>query len=89
MNISFLFIGNTTYSKRGLGILIHEECFAMTGKRAPIREPIRIMKTEAMRSPSRSSAPPPEPQCKSSPSLLLTCIGRSKGKQIGRELISG
>lgn len=48
-----------THSKIDLETCSHEDRFAATGNRAPNIEPQRIIKIDAIRSPSKESSPPP------------------------------
>jgi hypothetical protein len=51
-----------THSKTLFGTSSHEDLFARTGNRAPIEEPIRMMKMAAIRRLGLLPSPPPEPQ---------------------------
>lgn len=51
--------GDTTHSNTPLGTCSQVERWANTGKRAPLSDPVRMMNMDAIRSPRKSSAPPP------------------------------
>ena len=66
-------------SKRLFGMreLNHFVLLANTGKRAPKREPTRMMNMEATRRPKKSSEPPPLPQFNSASRAAGSAVGSS------------